>query len=337
MKCVYCKQEVPFAQFCGMCGWNQLISPKVSTLRAIHDRWMPRRYMKIGIKTKRDYDNAWNKLKPLWDVPVSKIDVDDLQDILDYSCGASVSAKTKVRLLIGMLYRYAVAKRITTHDISLSLTVEGKHSAPRTIFSAEQINTLITYANNVLNPRFQAARIVLTLIFTGFRPKEVFRLRLSDCHIKDGYFVGGGKTEAGTDRIVPILPVIRQYVQDWYLFSYFQDAQHYENRPLIQNSMGGHISLENWRARQFYPLMRELGFIPVDVLNQKREKPHLTPYSCRHTFATMAYSVGVDKADIIKIMGHVDFEFTNRTYIHQDFKRLSQELIKLGAQWKQVI
>ena len=50
----------------------------------------------------------------------------------------------------------------------------------------------------------------------------------------------------------------------------------------------------------------------------------------------MAYTAGVDKADIIKIMGHVDFDFTNREYIHQDFRRLKQELAKLETQWEQV-
>lgn len=107
MKCVYCKQEVPYAQYCGMCGWNQLVSPETATLRAIHDSWMSKRYPKIGIQTRRDYNNAWNKLKPLWDVPVSKVDVDDLQDVLDFGCGASVSAKSKVKILIRMLYQYA--------------------------------------------------------------------------------------------------------------------------------------------------------------------------------------------------------------------------------------
>lgn len=337
MRCVHCKQEVPLARYCGICGWNQLIPPESSTLRTIHERWMPRRYMKIGNKTKRDYDNAWKKLEPLWDVPIAEIDVDDLQDIIDYGCGASNSAKSKVRLLIGMLYRYAVSKKLVEYDISLGLNVNGKAPAPRTVFSADQIDALIHYANNVLNPKFQAARIVLALIFTGFRPCELFRLHLADCHIKDAYFVGGGKTRAGMNRIVPILPVIMNYVKDWYLSSYFQDAAHYETRPLIQSMLGGHVDLGNWRAREFYPLMRELGFISVDDLNQKKEKTHLTPYSCRHTFATMAYSVGVHEADIIKIMGHVDFEFTNRTYIHQDFKRLAQELVKLETQWRQVI
>ena len=139
MKCVYCKQEVPYAQYCGMCGWNQLVSPETATLRAIHDSWMSKRYPKIGIQTRRDYNNAWNKLKPLWDVPVSKVDVDDLQDVLDFGCGASVSAKSKVKILIRMLYQYAIAKRLTSYDLSPSLKIKGRAPAPRVIFSSEQI------------------------------------------------------------------------------------------------------------------------------------------------------------------------------------------------------
>ena len=69
--CVYCKQGCRMPNIAG-CGWNQLVSPETATLRAIHDSWMSKRYPKIGIQTRRDYNNAWNKLKPLWDVPVSK-------------------------------------------------------------------------------------------------------------------------------------------------------------------------------------------------------------------------------------------------------------------------
>ena len=93
--------------------------------------------------------------------------------------------------------------------------------------------------------------------------------------------------------------------------------------------------MDNWRHRGFYPLMFDLGFIGPDVKNHLREVPHLSPYSARHTFATLAYCAGVNKEQLIKIFGHTNFELTSKVYIHEDFEILANEMAKISAYTKE--
>ena len=59
----------------------------------------------------------------------------------------------------------------------------------------------------------ETAKIILMLIYTGMRIGELFSLTLDNYH--NNYVVGGEKTEAGRNRVIPIRPEGREY------FAYF--------------------------------------------------------------------------------------------------------------------
>lgn len=217
------------------------------------------------------------------------------------------------------------------------LDFSGKKAQARPIFSLEQIKVLQTCGKNKTYKYWQDARILLCLIFTGLRPNELFALRLPNISITQKKIVGGGKTAAGTNRPIPILPAIYDFIAEWYLTSYFLKPQDHENQYLLLNSSGGQKCMDNWRHRGFYPLMFDLGFIGPDVKNHLREVPHLSPYSARHTFATLAYCAGVNKEQLIKIFGHTNFELTSKVYIHEDFEILANEMAKISAYTKESI
>lgn len=48
------------------------------------------------------------------------------------------------------------------------------------------------------------------MIYTGFRIGEVFTILKENVHLDEGYIIGGIKTEAGKDRIVPLPPQISE-------------------------------------------------------------------------------------------------------------------------------
>ena len=73
----------------------------------------------------------------------------------------------------------------------------------------------------------------------------------------------------------------------------------------------------------------ELGLNSLEALMDKRNVPHVTPYSARHTFATMAKSSGVDAEALIQIMGHTTINTTNMYYLHEDLAFLKSEVKKI--------
>lgn len=82
-------------------------------------------------------------------------------------------------------------------------------------------------------------------------------------------FVGGEKTEAGRNRIVPILGVIRPFV------SYFYERA---TGDLFLSGYSGNLSGGNFRKRDYYPTLERLGIRTA----QRRMNPH----SYRYTLAT---------------------------------------------------
>lgn len=145
----------------------------------------------------------------------------------------------------------------------------------------------------------EAAKIVLMLIYTGMRIGELFQLPLADYH--GNYAVGGEKTEAGRNRIIPIRPKGQGY------FAYF--AGHAEG-PLLLSGYTGQKRPENFRNRDFYPLLKRLDI------------PRKTPHSTRHTYASWARKSGMQPELLQKILGHADYNTTANIYVHTDIEEI---------------
>ena len=73
------------------------------------------------------------------------------------------------------------------------------------------------------------------------------------------------------NRKVPIHPFIRPYIEQWY-----KEARNKKvvelNSPLISNSKGKKYDLKNFRSRNFYPLLLELGILELPEGEEKFSK-----------------------------------------------------------------
>lgn len=324
MICVRCNFEMPMGYYCPMCGWNQKLTPDKCKLSTIYKNWSARHYTKICFTTKEGYETAWKKISVFSHLHIQDITLDDWQSIFDNMAGYSLSAQKKLQVLISQLYKYAEVRGLVRFNISKGIFLDGIRSTETLPFEIHHIRKLRECAENKQNPHWMTARIVLMLIFTGYRPNELFSIRRSNINLKRNYIISGSKTAAGRNRIVPILPQIRKYLVELYLQSSYT-----EDDFLFKGSKGAVFNLRNWRQRCFYPMTYDLGFNSYEQLQNKKLYPHYTPYSGRHTFATLSHQLGMDKEAIIKIMGHTDFSTTSKYYIHTDIDYLKSEMMKL--------
>jgi len=84
--------------------------------------------------------------------------------------------------------------------------------------------------------------------------------------------------------------------------------------PLVfPAAQGGHIGLDTWRTREWYPALEAAGLA-------KRG-----PYALRHTFATEALAAGVSTFELARLMG-TSVAMIDRTYGH--LARDSEESIR---------
>jgi integrase len=168
------------------------------------------------------------------------------------------------------------------------------------IFTDEQIQVLFNYDSN------DTAKIILILIYTGMRIGELFEVTKSNVNLEEEYLIGGFKTEAGTNRLIPLNQKIIKYVE------YFcnQTSSDY----LIPSNSGTSKDVGNFRKREFYPLLESLGM------------DGLTPHSTRHTFATLMQRANANPEDLTKIIGHANYSTTTENYIHQNIHKLKDTI-----------
>ena len=135
------------------------------------------------------------------------------------------------------------------------------------------------------------------MIYLGFRPAEFLALDVKDYNSKNKAFVGGAKTEAGTNRTVTVSPKIQPYID--------QIIGNRTGGPMIKSPKGTNWDYSNFRQDVFYPTLEAIGINNPIGENGVHK---YTPHSCRHTFATLMKRVsGADK-DKLELIGHTSTE-----------------------------
>lgn len=145
---------------------------------------------------------------------------------------------------------------------------------------------------------------LLVLIYgCGLRISEALSLRLGDILDGDVIVITG---KGNKQRQVPLLPVIRQAVED-YAKSCPHDVR--GNTPLFVGVRGK-------------PLNASIFQLQLRKLRQSFNLPEsTTPHAFRHSFATHLLSAGGDLRSIQELLGHASLSTTQR-YTHVDKERL---------------
>lgn len=260
------------------------------TFKQVYQRWHAEHSREVSPKTLKDYEWAFGLCAPLHDRKIRTILRSDYQALIiaQEVKGRSKGTCNKVRVVLSMLGKWAYEEGITLTNNADSLSTSAKQLSTRETFLDADVKAM-------QKSRLDAADIALILIACGCRPGELFKVPLADCF--DDYFIGGSKTEAGKDRVIPIGPdgldayrKIRSKAAD-------------SGAELLITGYGGSHVYSNFAKREWKKLMEEIG------------RPGVTPYACRHTFITNAIRGGMDLPVLEAIVGHVDRE-TTRIYTH---------------------
>lgn len=264
--------------------------PKQATFKQIYEAWQPTH--RAGKSTMDCYRAAYKYFEPVYRLYISDIDIDDLQDCLD-ECGKGRRTKENMKALCGLLYKFAIPRHYVTLNMGQYLIVSGD-SGTKNALPDDAIPKLEKHADGVFG-----ASIVLCQCYLGFRPAEFVALDAANYNRAERAFIGGAKTEAGTDRTVTVSPKIQPYI----------DAA-------VKDKIGGAVFVDEdgkpftpARYRElFYSVLETCGIDNPIVERDGKKFYTYTPHSCRHTFATLMKRVdGADK-DKLALIGHTSDE-----------------------------
>lgn len=269
------------------------------TFVELYRRWSKDYYSKIGDSAVTNYKNAYRYCEPLYNIRFADIRTPQMQKIIDES-GVGYATRKVIKTFLGLLYKYAFQNDIVDKKYS-EFTNIGKNEAKinRKPFSEKEIDNLFKHVD-----KLEFVDTVLIMIYTGLRISELLSIETTNVHIEDRYMVGGMKTDAGKDRIIPINKKIEPLINKYF---------NLQNKYLIVNYKGEQMKYSNYRREKFDNIMEKL--------NMKH-----TPHDCRHTFASIMDSVNANKLCIKRIIGHASSDITDKVYTHKTIKELIEAI-----------
>jgi len=266
------------------------LNAKKITFEEVYNEWSQRAFTDLSKNSIRVYKTAYKKCEPLHPLPFVEIRPKHLQDLIDNI--NSPSACKPVKLVLGLLYKYAIKHEIIDRDYSKTIDLPKiEKKQPPKPFIKDEIEQLWKLNDN------KYAEILLILLYTGLRVGELLILENKNIYLDKRYMIGGFKTDAGTDRIIPI---------------------HSRIKPLIEKHISKETTLFYSRAKT--PILYETLRKKLVELFNNLDMKH-TAHDTRHTFISQAERLGLNNLSLKRIVGHADASTTEH-YTHKDIEDL---------------
>lgn len=230
---------------------------------------------------------------------------------------ASAGTKSRIKSLFNLMLDYALEYEIVdrnyarTFNVSDDIVKETEESKRGHIpFTEEEIEILW---NNIDTKQY--VDVILFQCYSGWRPQELGLLKLENINLETGVIVGGMKSDAGTDRTVPIHPRIRHIVDQKY-----KEAEELGSEYLLNctdSRSGLRLTYDKYQKR-FAKIIDELK------LNEQHRA-----HDPRMHFITMAKKYKLDEYAIKYIVGHAIQDITERVYTKREIDWLKEEIEKI--------
>ena len=201
-----------------------------------------------------------------------------------------------IKIFLNQLYSFAIKNDIVEKRYSEFIDIEkNEGKTNRKPFTEKEIQKLF---NNAYKLDF--VDTVLIQIYTCLRIGELLSIETKDVHLEERYMIGGSKTKAGKNRIIPINKKIEPFIR-----------KHYDpkNKYLITNKKGEQTKYSNYKREKWDNIMEKL---------KMEHKPH----DCKHTGISLLDSAGGNKLCIKRIVDHASQDITEDVYTHKTIKEL---------------
>lgn len=273
------------------------------TLAELYDRLMRTKKFNTE-KTRLMYITSWTYFSDIADEKITDIKSRHIQDLIDElyeDRGLSYSTAQKTKVLASQLYKMALADDYVDKNYAEFITLPKKPKPDNRTFTPEEIDKLKKAAKiNVW------AKMIVVLIYTVMRPSELLKTLKFNVHLDDNYIIAGGKTDAGTDRYIPIYGDIKPLITHFYKKSKTEYLITFNGKPVAYR----------YFLDRYYEVLEDLGIT------------RLSPQKCRKTGITLYQNMGIDKIALQRIAGHASFETTNKYYTG-DISKTLQDAIRV--------
>ena len=268
---------------------DELVSPCSYTVSKALSLFMDNGMTKLSPSKQTHYRTVARRIESVWNEDMSSLTVARLQELIK---GMTYYQARDVKSLMSHLYKLAIADGVCSMNLSSFMVLPELVEEETVPFTAEEVERMWKdYEEYLIDG------IALLMIYTGLMPGEIVKIRKENW--QGSFFVDIGiKTDKRKSAAVPIPDKLMPVVE-----------------ALFQNGKNGSLlpyKMDTYR-KEFKEMVSRIG---ADA--------RCTPYSCRHTFATML-STQVPAHVLARLMRN-DIRVTQKYYLHEQDEVLLNEV-----------
>lgn len=251
---------------------------------------------KFAYHYSRGMITAFHNSQELYDKVYKDLKTSDFQTLLN-NCGKKYETLRIMKNLYVKLDEYALQEDIIEKSYAQHITLSNTRISKitKTPYSYEQIKYLWNITPKDYKEDF-IRDLLLIALYTGCRAEELLFIYTKNIFLDKNYFIGGIKTQAGTNREIPIHPKIKPIFLKYY---------NPKSEFLFMMPNGKRINYD------YYLYHYKFNFIDKHpFLN------HHTAHECRHTLRTELEKQNVKQVIINSIIGHSNENVGQDVYTH---------------------
>lgn len=299
------------------------------TVEQLYEKWSEEYFKALSSSSsERTVKSAWNYCSSIYGMRAKDLRARHIKGCMEdgtYIVNGkekhpSPTTKTKIKSLFNLMLDYAEEHELVdknyartfklADDILKDVAEEKKDHID---FTNEEMQKLW---NNLYDVDY--VDVLLIQCYSGWRPQELGLLKIENVDLENWFIVGGMKTDAGKDRVVPVHPKIRSLVKYRY-----QEAQKLGSEYLINctdtrtHRSSLKLTYDKYRHR-IEKIIKELDL-----------NPDHRAHDGRIQFATMAGDANMNEYAVKRIMGHKIKDITESTYTKRKKEWLMEEILKI--------
>lgn len=299
------------------------------TVKQLYEKWSEEYFKTLkSDSSTRTITSAWAYCSSVYDMRVLDVRARHIKGCMEDGIAIikgeerhpTAGMKSRIKSMFNLMLDYALEYEIVdrnyarTFNVSDDILQENSEAKRGHIpFTDDEIQILWEHVDIK-----KYVDVILIQCYSGWRPQELGLIRLENINLNDWTFIGGMKTPAGTDRMVPIHSKIRTLVEKKYKEAVSLGSEYLINCTDTHTHRSTLIFTYDKYQKRFNKIRDELKLNPQ----------HRT-HDGRMHFITMAKKYGVDEYAIKYIVGHAISDITEKVYTEREIDWLKIEMEKI--------
>ncbi|MDD3239831.1 MAG: tyrosine-type recombinase/integrase [Lachnospira sp.] len=295
------------------------------SVKELYDRWTEQYFATLKSESStRTIKSAWSYCSSVYYMRVKDVRARHIRGCMEEGLydghTASAGTKSRIKSMFNLMLDYALEYELVDRNYARTFTLSNDiidekeaNKQGHITFSEDEMKTLWEHVDNV-----QYVNVILIQCYSGWRPQELGLLELKNIDLDNWTFIGGMKTSAGTNRIVPIHPKIRPLVKKLQDEAILLGSEYLINCTDTKTHRSSLMFTYDKYQKRFCKIRDQLGL-----------NPEHRPHDPRKHFITMAKKYEVDEYAIKRIVGHAIVDITERVYTERDVQWLTSEICKI--------